>query len=352
MNAPVFYKDKPIFGFDLGHSSIKVVQVEKNGRKTSVIGYGTIDFDPIAVKKGVLVDIETIAKQTVKLFKSNIIGKIETKRVTSALPAGLTYSRIVTLPPMESKDVESAILLEVEQSIPVPLAELYVDYEVVYHAKDGSVEVLVVAAPKSIVDSYLNLFAVLGLEVVLFETTINSVARTVSHADNTSVPTLIIDFGSISSDLAVFDHTIRVTGTADWGGETLSKEIAKVLRVSLRQAQTIKNRYGLDVSKKQTQIAKALQPVLTQLINEIRRISRFYTERSGDNSKISQIVILGGGANLPGLSGYLTDKLRIATRLVDPLQNISFGRLQPPHKLERTLYSTAVGLSLLKSGDI
>src|SRR5690606_5654995 len=114
---------------------------------------------------------------------------------------------------------------------------------------------------------------------------------------------------------------------------------------------TIKTRYGLDASKKQKEITKALQPVLTRLINEIKRISRFYTERAGKEKAITQIVIVGGGANLPSLSAYLTDNLRLPTRLVNPWNDIDFGRLQPPHKLEHSLYSTAAGLSLIDGGN-
>lgn len=349
MKTPLFFVDKPVFGLDIGHSTIKVIQLNRSRQKITVGGYGTIDFNPGAVVKGELVNIEELARQTYKLFTSGLTGRIETKRVAAALPVSFTYSRVVTLPPMEEKDLKEAIRLEVEQSIPVPYDELYVDYETARSPKDNSYEVLIAAAPRKIVDSYLVLFGALDLEVVLLETTINSVARIVGHADTTETPTLIIDFGSISSDLAVFDRTIRVTGTADWGGETLTREIAKALNVNPRQAQTIKTRYGLDASKKQSEITKALKPVLTRLMNEIKRISRFYAERSGSDKAISQIVIVGGGANLPGLSTYLTDNLRIPTRLVNPWQNIEFGRLQPPHKLEHSLYSTAAGLSLIES---
>jgi len=350
MKTPLFFVDRPVFGFDIGHSTIKVIQLSKSRQSISVEGYGTIDFNPNAVVKGELINIEELARQTYKLFSSGLTGKIETKRVAASLPVSFTYSRAVALPPMEERDLKEAIRLEIEQSIPVSYDELYVDYELARNAKDGSFEVLIAAAPKRIVDSYLVLLNALGLEVVLLEMTINSVARTISHADNTETPTLIIDFGSISSDLAVYDRTIRVTGTADWGGETLTKEISNALKVNQRQAQTIKTRYGLDASKKQLEITKALKPVLGRLINEIKRMSRFYAERAGPDKAITQIVIVGGGANLPGLSAYLTDNLRIPTRLVDPWRNIDFGRLQPPHKLERSLYSTAAGLSLIESG--
>lgn len=351
MTASLFFVDKPVFGLDIGHSTIKVIQLKKSAKALSVNGFGTIDFNPKAIVKGELVNVEEIARQMLKLFDSGLTGRIETRRVAAALPAGFTYSRIVSLPPVEEKDLKEAIRLEIEQSIPVPYAELYVDYETSKNAANGTYEVLIAAAPRRIVDSYMTLFKALDLEAVLLETTINSVARIVGYADRTDTPTLIIDFGSISSDLAVFDRTIRVTGTADWGGETLTKEIAKALGVSAHQAQTIKTRYGLDASKKQAEITKALKPVLNRLISEIKRISRFYAERAGEEKSITQIVVVGGGANLPGLSAYLTDSLRLPTRLVNPWQGIEFGKLQPPHKLEHSLYSTAAGLSLVNLGS-
>lgn len=352
-NNKVFYRNKPVFGFDVGHSSLKLMQIEAspNKKKDIIVGYGSIEFNGDAIKNGVIIDPEELARQAYKLITNSMIGTLTTKRVSAALPASFTYSRVVTLPPMQRKDMAEAIKLEAEQSIPVPIDQLYLDYELALTNKDGQSEVLMVAAPKNIVDSYMQLFRLLDLEVELLETTINAVTRIVTHADRTSVPTLIIDFGSISSDLAVYDHTIRVTGTADWGGETLTNQIASALKVSGRQAYTIKTRYGLNPGKKQAEIMKSLQPVLEKLMNEIKRMTRFYQERSDGKKSIEQIIILGGGANLPGMSTYLTDKLRVPTRLVNPWQNLSFGGLQPPHKLETTLYTTAAGLSLINNKE-
>lgn len=354
MVGTIFYKDRPVFGFDVGHSSLKLLQIESaptNKKKDRVIGYGAIEFKPEAIKNGVIIDPEEVARQAYKLITSGLVGAITTKRVASALPAAFTFSRVVSLPAMEKKDVADAVRLEAEQSIPVQIDQLYLDYEIIHTDSEGQSEILMVASPKTVVDSYMQLFRLLDLEIALLETTINSVTRITRHSDRTGVPTLIIDFGSISSDLAVYDQAIRVTGTADWGGETLTQEIAKALKVNDRQAYTIKTRYGLEVGKKQVDIQRALTPVLERLMNEIKRMTRFYAERTKDKGTIQQIIILGGGANLPGMSGYLTDKLRVPTRLLNPWQNLSFGGLQPPHKLETTLYTTAAGLSLINKKD-
>ncbi len=353
MNTPVFYKEKPIFGFDLGHNTLKVMQINTSSKQDVVTSYGHIEFDGKAVKGGAIVDVDEIAKQAYTLITKHLVGNLDASRVTASLPVSNTYNRILTLPSMDKSDLEQAVMLEAEQYIPMPLADLYLDYEIAYtDEKKKESEVLLVAAPKTVVDSYVKLFDLLGLELALLETSINAVSRAVQHADNTGVPTLIIDFGSVSSDLSVFDGTVRVTGTAEGGGETITDLIAKELKVTKRQAYTIKTRYGFNAGKKQAEILKALDPLLKKLMGEIKKMTRFYEDRSSTKRKIEQIIILGGGANLPGLSTYLTDKVRLPTRLVDPWHNLSFGNLQPPHKLETTLYTTAAGLALVNPREI
>lgn len=345
MNTPLFYREKPIFGFDLGHNSIKVMQINTSGKQDMVTGYGHIEYDENSVKNGIIVNTEEVAKQVYTLITKHLVGSLDARRVAASLPVSTTYNRILTLPKMAGEDLKQAVMLEAEQYIPMPIGELYIDYEVAHSGNEGS-EVLLVAAPKSLVDSYMKLFEMLGLELALLETSINAVSRAVSHADNTGIPTLIIDFGSVSSDLSVFDETVRVTGTAEGGGETITDLIAKEMKVTKRQAYTIKTRYGLNAGKKQDQVLNSLDPLLKKLLGEIKKMTRFYEDRASTQRKIEQIIILGGGANLPGLSAYLTDKVRLPTRLVDPWQNLTFGNLQPPHKLETTLYTTAAGLAL------
>lgn len=353
MNTPLFYRDKPVFGFDLGYNTVKVMQINSSSKQNTITGYGHIEFDPTAVKNGIIVDLDTVAKQTYTLVTKHLVGSLSARRVAASVPVANTYNRILTLPKMDKSDLKQAVMLEAEQYIPMPIQELYIDFEVTHIGDENKEsEVLLVAVPKTIVDSYIKLFDMLGLELSLLETSINAVSRAVNNADRTGMPTLIIDFGSVSSDLSVFDETVRVTGTAEGGGETITELIAKGLGVTARQAYTIKTRYGLNAGKKQAEILKALDPLLKKLLSEIKKMTRFYEDRASTKRKIEQIIILGGGANLPGLSAYLTDKVRLPTRLLDPWQNLTFGRLQPPHKLETTLYTTAAGLALANPKEI
>ena len=353
MGGKLFYSDKPVFGFDIGRSTIKIMQLTQQAKNTAVTGYGTISFDPKAIDRGVIVDPEIVIKAAYELINKQLVGNITTDAVAVSIPNAFSFSRILSLPKMNDKDLTSAIELEASQSIPLPLEDLYYDYSVMHTSAVDSQEVQLAACPRAIVDSYMGVFEALGLEVSLAESNITAVTRMVVHAEAHDVTTLIVDFGSTACDLSIYDgSTIRITSTVDCSGDALTRLIAQKLGVSEQQAHSIKTRYGLEVSKKQAAILEAVGPELNKLTNEIRKVIRYYTERNEGQNQIGQIIVLGGGANLPGLSSYITDKARIPARLCAPWNNLSFGHLQPPHELETTLYTTAAGLSLVTPKDL
>ncbi len=345
----LFYRDKPVFGFDIGRSSIKVMQINQGSKTAVVTGYGTINFNPQAIHKGIIVDPEEVIKAAYELIENQLTGQLSTKSVAVSLPNAYSFNRILELPMMDKKDLEAAIELEVSQSIPLPLDDLYYDFEVTRQMSDDVQEVQLQACPKQIIDSYIGVFDALGLQVALIESNISAVTRMVIQAEAHDVTTLIVDFGSTACDLSIYDdNTIRITSTVDCSGDAITQMIAHKLKISDQQAHSIKTRYGIEVSKKQDSILEAVEPELNKLINEIRKVIRYFSERTSNQMAIGQIIILGGGANLPGLSGYITDKTRLPARLCAPWNRLSFGHLQPPHELETTLYTTAGGLSLIK----
>ncbi len=346
-----FYKDKPLFGLDIGFSSVKVMQVVPDGNQHTITGYGVKAFDNKAIDRGVIVNHEIVAKAIQELFQKDLVGEISTRRAAFSVPAARTFSRILLMPKLDEKDLAEAVRLEAEQYIPVPIDELYLDYTVIRRT-EKNIAVMAVAAPKKLVDSYSLLGELLGLEIVTMDTTTAAGARLFDYTDANAVPTLLIDFGSVSADIMVYDKGIVVTNTVPGGGDDVTNIIAKTLGVSHEEGHEIKTKYGLSVSKKQKQITEALAPMLSTLTKEIRRMLRYYEERAVGGRKIEQVVTFGGGANVPGLSEYLIDQLRMPVRACDPWNRVAYKHISPPNKIEQTMYITVAGLALIEPGGI
>jgi type IV pilus assembly protein PilM len=351
-SAKFFYKDKPIFGIDIGFSSIKVMQLEYHGGHYQVVGYGIGGYNSQAVKDGVIVDYEHLAKATLNLFQKNIVGEITTKRVALSIPATRTFTHTINLPNLEGRELHDAVMLETEQNIPTSISELYIDYEIISKNNEG-VEVLTVAVPKKIVDSHLALMKILGLEAVTFDTSISAAGRLFDRQEEHSdIPAVLIDFGSMSADITVHYKTNIITGTIPAGGDTFTKSLSRGLGVSHDEAHVIKIKYGIGKSKKQAEILKILQPELDEIAREVKRMIRYYEERSGAETKVGQVITMGGGANMPGLSGYLTDVMRLPVRTSEPWQGFKLRKLTAPNQNEKSVYVTVAGLCLLKPEEI
>lgn len=355
--TPNFFHDKPVFGMDIGHGSIKVMQLSLpptgplTGSTPHVSGYGFTAFDKAAQENGVVVKPEIIAQAAYELFKNQIIGDITTRRVAIAIPAYRTFTRLMQLPKLQPAEMQEAVELEAEQYISMPLEELYLDYEIVRETSEG-IELFLVAVPRAMVDSYVDLMQILGLEVVLIEPTLSSSGRLFALTNDSDDPAFLIDFGSLSCDISIYDKHTLVTGTVQGGGVNFTAAIKERLGVSQEEAGLIKTRYGLGVSKRQAEIKAALEPTLESIVKEIRRMLRYYEERYGQKRPIGQIITLGGGANMPGLSDYLTQALRMAVRHVEPWHYLNFKGLQPPSVADKPMYATVTGLSLVRPKEV
>jgi type IV pilus assembly protein PilM len=346
-----FFEDRPLFGLDIGHNTIRVMQLDLTHKMPRLKGYGSVAFDPAAIVDGVIVKPEIVSRAALHLFRKGLVGDISTNRVAVSLPANHAFTRAVRLPKIGPEDIAEAVQAEAEQYIPGHADNLYLDYMTLREDDEG-IEVFIVAMSKAIIDSYMMLMHLLGLEAVLFDTSIGASARLFAHDSQSTVPSLLVDFGTGSTEITVFNHGIVVLGTVSFGGDDITKSISRKLGITPQEALVLKSRYGLSSSLVQKQVAAAVEPSLDLLIKEIRRTIRYYEQRYVKEPPIGQIVAMGGGANMPGLTDYLTDRLRLPTRSFDPAPYIEFGHLKHFYSADRASFVTAAGLAVAHPSEV
>lgn len=349
--SKLYYKDKPIIGLDISQTGIKVMSVDP--KKRVVLGYGSLDLDPIKVQESLdSFDDTYLADNIGALLDNNIVGTLSSNHVAIGIPTSRTFSRTFTLPANQEKNLKEAITVEVDQYIPMPLNTLYVDYEVIDRTKE-TITVIMSAVPAQLVDSCVQAAKDAGLRPVFVEPNINAVARVVESSEDGQLTTLIVDIGPASTDIAVLDKgAIRITGGVGIGGNTFTLDIAKKHNVSLENAHQLKVLSGLAAGPRQAKITAALTPSLQKITAEVRKVIRYYSERLVDDRKIEQVLIVGGGANVPGIGDYFTNELVMPARVASPWQRFSFGELQEPHKQFRPRYITVTGLASIDKMEV
>jgi len=349
--SKLFYTPKPLIGLDISQTGIKVMAVDP--KRWLVLGYGSLDLDPSKVQASLdSPDDPYLAENITNLLKQNIVGTLHSEHVVVGLPTGRTFSRTFTLPASEEKHISGAVEVEADQYIPIPLGSLYVDYEVIERTKEN-ITVIMSAVPKVLVDTCLAAVRNAGLLPVMAEPSINAVARVLEVTEEGHLATLIVDIGAASTDIAVLDKgVIRVTGSVGIGGNTFTLDIAKKLGIALENAHQYKVLNGLNPGPRQAKLSAALHPSLGRIATEIRKVIRYYNERLVDDHKIEQVLIVGAGANVPGIGEFFTNELIMPARVASPWQKLDFGTLPEPNKQFRPRYITVAGLASVKTDEV
>lgn len=349
--SKLFYKDTPIVGLDISSTGIKIMSIDP--KKWTVNGYGSLDLDPKKVKEALETEGNTYLTDNIKLMLAEkLSGQLTSKQVAISVPTARSFSRTFTLPSSTEKALHDAVVLEADQYIPIPSSSLYIDHQVIERTKTD-ITVLMSAVPRVIVDNIVTSVEAAGLEPILIEPSISAVGRVLTATEEGILPTVIVDIGPASTDIAILDRgTIRVTGGLAIGGNTFTLDIAKKLNVALENAHQLKVLNGLSAGPRQAKLKEALSPSLERIMSEVRKVMRYYDERISDTRKLEQLLVVGSGSNLPGIGEYFTDKLVMPARVASPWQKLDFGKIQEPPKQFRSRYITVAGLASIAPGSI
>ena len=347
-SLPLIAQKSDLFGLDIGAETIKAVQLQRKRGQISLRGAALGPLPPGLVSEGTIQKPKELAEHIRSLIKTSTTGQITASSVSSSLPASRIFTRLVTLPKLRKGELREAISLEVEQSIPIPATELYLDYATIGHYREGREyrqDVLIAAAPKRIVESYLELFKELHLLPFALETELEPISRAISLSARHNSPKLITDIGAEATDFSiVVGGGLRLTGSVPVGGTHFTEAIAKGLKLKPEQAEALKLRNGLNGKSGEKTVLSEIEPLLENITTELRRMLRFYQDRSSHDQPISEVLLSGGSSSLTGLDSYLSGKLSLRVAQADPWQAIKTS-----HPIDRSvapLYTTAIGLAL------
>ncbi len=346
----LFYTDKPIIGLDISNTGIKVMAIDI--KKWLVLGYGSIDLEPNKVKKSLEGDSTYLADNIQLLIKERLIGSLPSKHVALSIPTDRSYSRTFSLPASVKNKLKDAVDLEVDQYVPVPASMLYIDYQIIERNKK-ELTILMSAVPRMIVDKCVAAAESAGLLVSLVEPGMNAVTRLITYTEDGQLPSVVVDIGPASTDIAIIDNgSIRVTAGLEIGGNTLTLDIARKLGITLENAHQLKVLNGLSAGPRQEKIRNSIEPSLKKIAAEVQKVMRYYNERISDDRKLEQLLVVGSGSNMPGIGDFFTNELTMPARVASPWQKLDFGKLPEPARQFRPRYITVAGLSSVKPRSI
>ncbi len=196
------------------------------------------------------------------------------------------------------------------------------------------------------------------VEDIVLQPLASSIA-TLTDVDK-EIGVILIDIGGGTTDFIIFsDDTVRHSDVLSIGGDVITRDISKILKVPESNAETIKQKYGHALSHQlreneefplpptvgreaRNEPRKMLAEIIEYRMREILTIVKEEIERGGCGDMIGAGVVLTGGACLLKGSQDLARLVfnNVPTRIGRPINVVGNGK-----NLDNPIYSTGVGLA-------
>lgn len=348
-----FFKDDSAdaaLGIDIGSSAIKVVELKIENDQAVLGTYASIALGPYANET--IGTATKLSEQQLTEALTDVIreSKATTKSAGVAIPFASSLVSTLSMPNVSNRQLKDMVPLEARKYIPVPMAEVELDWFVIPESEGGhsikTKEVLVVAIHKDALSRYGSVISEADIEQRFFEIEIFSSLRTVAGRDDT--PTAIIDCGAASTKLYIVERgVLRGSHTINKGAQDITRTIARAHNMDEEQAEIQKRMHGMQEGSEFREDALL---VVDYILSEARTMILSAERKLG--RKVERVVLLGGGATLKGLQEVASEKLHHVVEPGNP-----FTRVRTPVFLEKTLkevgpeFAVALGAALRAIGE-
>lgn len=350
-------KEESVIGIDFGSSSIKLVQL-KQDRDTAVLEtYGELQLGPYAgVEVGRATNLES-GKITQALVDIIQEASVTSRSAGIAVPYASSFVTVVSLPTQDNKTLQAMIPIEARKYVPVPIAQVTLDWFVIPEKKGSAgadtaskaTRVLLAAIHNEALGKFKSVAEGSGITSSFNEIEIFSTIR--SSVERPEDTVMLIDIGAATTKLYIVSGGIvQVTHSMTVGGQDLTLALAKSLELKVDEAEELKRQVGL-TEKNNPRIERALSFPLERICLDSRRMLEGY-ERLAGVPPVSSIILSGGGSTLRGFEEYAHG---ILGRTVVPAN--PFSKLGYPAFLADTLreigpsFAVAIGVALRKLGE-
>ncbi len=327
-------------GVDFGMQSIKAVELKVIKGKPHLFNYGFVNVTnakevPDAYDKDHAQRLEDALSQMLSQMKP------QAKTATVAIPSFNGLVTIVDFPRMNEKDIANAIQFESRKYIPASLDEVNVSWEILKEdekeAKKPTMRVLLVAAPKSEVKYYDNLFKGVNISIDSLELESFSIVRSV--IGNTQGRFVLVDFGAKTTNIVLIeDGVVCVNRSVDIGGYDITSAMMQSLNITRERAIALKE----SDENFFTGVTKIGFPSLNYVANEIKRVLS-----AQKSDKIEALVLCGGASKLVGLPEYFKQLTGLNVTTGNPLSHILYDEQNSGNmKALSGEFAVALGLAL------
>ncbi|MET0559261.1 MAG: type IV pilus assembly protein PilM [Solirubrobacterales bacterium] len=328
-------KPTAVAGLDIEAGSLAATELRVNG-SVEVVGTAIEALPPNVFHEGEVVDAEALADSLKSLFATHKLSK----RVRLGVGNQQVVVRTVRLPAIDDpKEMEAAVRFQAQEQIPMPLEQAVIEHQVVggVPAEEGSlpqVDVVVVAARREMISSFLEPIRRAGLEPVGIDLSAFAMIRAladqataaqVEPGERPSEATLYCNVGDVTNLAVARGRSCLFSRVSHAGIEAIAGRLSATRGLSAEHATQWLQYVGLERPVEEIEgdpetvreARLALEDGSGALLDELRLSLDYYGAQEGA-LPVGQVLMSGPGSAVPGLAARMQERLGTPIQAVRP----------------------------------
>ncbi len=350
----LFNRSKPVVGLDIGSSAVKAIELKKSGRGFKVTAIGVEPVPPDSIVDGAIMDAGAVTDAVRRLLQS---PRFKAKDVVASLSGSSVIVKKINLPVMSEADLADSIQWEAEQYIPFDIQDVNLDYQILTPVaeRQGTMDVLLVAAKKDKIADYTGIVSAVGKKAVVVDVDAFALqnAFETNYADDVGKIVALINAGASAINInLVSGGTSLFTRDVGIGGNAFTEAVQKELGLPFEGAEDAKRGLPVD-GVRSDDVRPVLHAVMENVLLEIEKTFDFFKATSASDH-IDRIIVSGGASMVEEFETALRERLGTEVERFDPFRNVPIdpAALQGGSAADYApVCAVAMGLALRKDGD-
>ncbi|MHB1234485.1 MAG: type IV pilus assembly protein PilM [Microbacteriaceae bacterium] len=343
-----------VVGVDIGSRSVRAVELRGAGRvRPTLFRFHEVALPAGAVDRGEVVEPLIVATALRKLWSE---GRFSSKQVALGMGNQRVLARDLSIPKMPAGRIRESLQFHVQDMLPVPITEAVLDFYPISESTGDAgpmLDGLLIAAVKAAVLGNVRAVQQAGLTAVEVDLIPFALSRLLIGRPALKGTMVLIDVGANTTSVVIavdgVPHFIRIIPA---GGADVTDAVTSGLGVDAAQAEGLKRTVGLSAQtgdRLERRAAEIVAEVTGELLTSLRNTVTYFANTRSQQA-VNQILLSGGGSQLPGFAKALANITRIPVAAADPFSLVTWPRGSKAKADElrqsRSSIAVAVGLAL------
>lgn len=300
-----------IVGLDIGNGVLRAAEIGDPQRpKPTLLRYHSIALPPSVVDRGEVVELDTVASALKQLWAT---AGFKSKKVVLGMGNHRVLVRDLTVPKMPLPQIKESLPYQVQDLLPVPVADALLDFYPTSVGTGENGEVingLLVAAVRESVLRNVEAVQRAGLDPVEVDLVPFALSRSLLAGSDGAGLVALVHIGAVMTSVIVAkDGVPQFVRIIQSGSDEVTSVLVERLGVERAQAEQIKRGIGLStegIGEEWRPAVDAIAESVGELLDNVRNtLSYFVNTRRG--AVLERVLLSGGGGQLRGIGQALAE---------------------------------------------